>query len=225
MDCSFLWRPHKNKKVKPQNIQPITDDVFPFRDYCCGSQWNLIDQVDEYNCIHHDNEHAIYQRNTFPGTNTTSFAYNILPSFNDSEIPSVFLFHVIFNLAGSCLTRYRHHIKGTRAQQCFIQHLASTITGTSIPFLYLMVVCLPLHFYLQSSHHYSAILGCSPISCYCGEVNPHCFTSILQTTWNFVTNSWFPSSNCPLFLGFCYHIKHIWQEMELIQELLGEVYL
>ena len=73
-----MWRTLNEQKIKPQNITPITDDVFPFEDCCCDPQWNSIDHVDEHNCIHKDNEHTVYQRDTVPGTNTVSFAYNKL---------------------------------------------------------------------------------------------------------------------------------------------------
>ena len=192
--------------VKHQTIQPITDDRFTFEDFCCDSQWNPIDEADEQNCINNGNEH-IYHRDTIPGTNDASFTYNILPRKNDSEIPSIFPSHVLFNLAGSCLTRYKHRIDGTQTQRCFIQRLASTITGSSVPLLYLMGVCFPCHFYLQSSRHASAILGSTPISCYCSDVSPHGFVSTLQTARTFVTNAWSSTCNCPLFLGLYYDIQ------------------
>ena len=130
-------------------------------------------------CIHINNDHTVYKRNIVLGTNVASFAYIILPRNNDSETHSVLPYHVLFNLAGSCLTRYRCHIENTRDYQWFIQCLASTITGTSVPLLHFMAVCFPYHFYLQSSHHSLAILGCPLISCYCDEVNPYGFVSTL----------------------------------------------
>ena len=194
------------KRVKPQNIWPTTDDRFSFEDFCCDPRWNLIDETDEQNCSNIGNDH-IYRRDIIPGTNAASFAYNILPRTHDSEMSSIFTSHVLFNLAGLCLTRYKRRIDDTQAQQSFIQRLASTITGSSVTLLYMMGVCFPCHFYLQSSRQFSAILGCPPISCYCGDLNPHSFVSTLQTTQNFVTNAWSSTCNCPLFLSFCYDIQ------------------
>ena len=66
------------KKVKPEHIQPITDDTFPFKDLYCDPQWDLIDELDEFNCTNNNNEY-IYHRDTILGTNAASIAYNILP--------------------------------------------------------------------------------------------------------------------------------------------------
>ena len=118
------------KSIKSQNIQQITDDIFPFKYFCCDSQSNPMDEVD----VHHstdsnnngetdnDNEHR-YHRETISGTNAGSFAYNIILRKIDSDMSSIFPSHALFNLAGSSLIRYNHHIEGTQAQQSFIQHL------------------------------------------------------------------------------------------------------
>ena len=115
--------------------------------------------------------------------------------------------YILFNLAGVCLIRYNCRIEGTWAQQGFIQRLVSTVLGVSMPLLYLMAACFPLHFYLQSSLHTGAVLIASPISCYCGTSNPHGCASTLKTAWNFGTNAWSSTGKCLLFLGFCYTIQ------------------
>ena len=102
-------------KVKLQNIKPINDKEFPFGDYCCDPQWNPFDHSIEENCIDSDNENTVYQRDTILESNAASVTYDVLTRKNDSERPSVFPSHMLFNLAHSCLTRYRRRFEGIRA--------------------------------------------------------------------------------------------------------------
>ena len=97
-----------------------------------------------------------------PVTNAGDFAYTFLDYSDKKSVPC----HVLFNQAAALCTRWNRRIKGSRAQQNFIQRLVSTIQGASVPLLYLMACCFPRHFYASATHDPCAILCASPLSCY-----------------------------------------------------------
>ncbi|KAL7539846.1 hypothetical protein ACHAXR_009663, partial [Thalassiosira sp. AJA248-18] len=115
--------------------------------------------------------------------------------------------HVLFNQAGSLCTRWNKRIKGGTSQQNFVQKLVSTTTGLSMPLLYLKASCFPRHFWAQSTHDPSAVLGCAPISCYSNSSNPHGFASTLSMARNLLTHSSSSTSTCHNFAAFCYDIQ------------------
>ena len=59
--------------------------------------------------------------------------------------------HVLLNQAGTLLQRNNHQITGKYYQTGFIQRLVSTISGMSIPLLYLLATCFPRHWYASST--------------------------------------------------------------------------
>ena len=200
----------KSVVVETCNLRRVIDDEFPLDEFCCDTQWNPMDEMCPTQTGKNDSDDE-GDRTRFsqalPGTNAGVTACAALRRGESVHEPYAFPCHVLFNLAGACLTRYNRRIEGTRAQQCFIQRLASTVLGLSMPLLYVMAACFPRHFYLQSSLHPGAVLGAPPISCYCGDANPHGFTSTLQTARNLGTNAWSSTGNCPLFWSFCYDIQ------------------
>ena len=156
------------------------------------------------------------------GTSARAPAYTALHRNASVIEPFAFPCHLLLNLARACLTRYNRWVEGTRAQQCFIQQLASTVLGVSMSPLYLMAACFPHHFYLQSSLHQGEVLGMSPISCYCGTSNPHWFASTLHTARNSGTNAWSFTGNCSLFLSFCYDIQSKMTSCGIESHILGQ---
>ena len=138
-----------------------------------------------------------------PKTSSGGYSPTILPREGTSTVPC----HVLFNQAGSLCTRYNRRIKGTHAQQNFIQRMMATIQGVCIPLLYLMGTCFPRHFYASASRDSCALLGSPLLSCYTNASHPHGFASSLSIARNLSTHSSSSTSTCLLFMGFLYDIQ------------------
>lgn len=115
--------------------------------------------------------------------------------------------HVLFNQAAALCTRWNKRIKGGTPQQNFAQRLVSTVTGYSVPLLYMMGCCFPKHYWSASSGDPTSILGCAPISCYSNSTNPHGYASTLHVSRNLLTHSSSSTSTCHNFTAFCYDIQ------------------
>ena len=124
-------------------------------------------------------------------------------SFIANSVPC----HVLFNQAAALCTRWNKRIKGSTSQQNFAQRLVSTVTGCSVPLLYIMGCCFPKHYWSASSGDPTSILGCAPISCYSNSTNPHGYASTLHVSRNLLTHSSSSTSTCHNFTAFCYDIQ------------------
>lgn len=94
---------------------------------------------------------------------------------------------VILNLFGSLNTRRNKKIKGTQAQQSFVQRMVSRPRGRSVSLTYLAGSLLPGHFYQSAPNDSMAICGVLPVSTYRKGINPDGFASHLQTARNLIT--------------------------------------
>ncbi|KAL7538852.1 hypothetical protein ACHAXR_012264, partial [Thalassiosira sp. AJA248-18] len=170
------------------------DEEYFLDDFLTNTVTNPVD-------IAEDEDEAL--NGSIPVTNAGDFAHQVYNRPNLKNAPC----HVLFNQAGSLLTRHSKRISGTQAQQNFVQRIVSTVQGFSIPLLYLMASCFPRHFYSSATHDPCAILGSAPISCYTNATNPHGFASSLSISRNLATHSSSSTSTCPLFMSFCYDIQ------------------
>ena len=88
--------------------------------------------------------------------------------------------HVLFNQAGRMCNRLNKTIRGTRAQQNFVQKLVSTIHGYSIPIRFFHAMIFPKLFWCNSNYDPFATLGCATISCFWKATHPDGFASTLE---------------------------------------------
>ena len=74
----------------------------------------------------------------FPTTDAGQIAYTITEhGQSDKAFASVVNTRVIMNQMGACLSRSKSHIQGYRNHKNFVEKLASTILGKTIPAAYL----------------------------------------------------------------------------------------
>ena len=115
--------------------------------------------------------------------------------------------HVLFNQVGRMCTRYNKTIRGTRAQQNFVQKLVSTIYGYSIPVLFFHAMLFPKHFWSNSRYDPISTLGCAPISCFRKATHPDGFASTLEQARTYATHASSSTSTCDHFIMNLYSMQ------------------
>ena len=113
---------------------------------------------------------------------------------------------VILNLFGALNTRRNKKIKGTQAQQSFVQRIVSRMRGRSVGLTYLAGGLLPRHFYLSAPYDSLAICGVLPVSTYRKGLNPDGFASHIQTARNLITLACSSTQNCHHLHYFLYSV-------------------
>jgi len=114
--------------------------------------------------------------------------------------------HVILNQAATCCQRQRAQIKGSLAQQNFVQRVVSRVFGSSFPLLYLMGTMFPRHYYAAATHDKCAILGSLPLSCFTNQAHPHGFLSKLQHAQMLITHGSSSTGSCSATAFFLYDV-------------------
>ena len=159
---SILWtvQVHGISSCRPavntQYFKHTVNEGFPLEDFCRDARHKSVDEMnascsckylsdsDDIRLTRGESVVSRYSE-AVPGASTGSLAYNALPRDNVKHEAYMCPYHILFNLAGTCLTIYHRHIEGTHAQQSFIQRLASTMVGILMSLLFLMAACFPCH--------------------------------------------------------------------------------
>jgi len=115
--------------------------------------------------------------------------------------------HVLFNQAARICTRYNKSIRGTRAQQSFVQKVVSSIYGYSFPILFFHSMLFPKHFWCNAEHDEVSTLGCAPISCFRKGANPDGFASTLEQARTYATHASSSTSTDDHFAMHLYSIQ------------------
>ena len=115
--------------------------------------------------------------------------------------------HVIFNQTGALCTRYNKRITGLQLQQHVVQKIVSSVSGNSVPVLYLLGMMFPKHFWSSASDDKASILGVLPISCYTKKAHPHGFASMHETAKNYITHASSSTSTCHNFAATLYSVQ------------------
>ena len=135
-----------------------------------------------------------------PYTNAGEYAFQI-----EEEIPKGKFIsgHVILNQCGSLLTRAKHRITGFSMQKNFLQSIASTRVGESIPLLYPEGMLFPSIFYKMIIND-SAICGTIPSSLFTGTISLHGFASIQDHVQSRLTSPASSTSSTPSYISYSY---------------------
>ena len=182
-------------------VQHVQQDQYEFNilttDLLTNCQYNPLDNINEP-------MHDVLSPPDIPRTDAGQ-----LPSMAFSKrsnqlfsVPS----HVLLNQAATCCQRRNAQIKGSLAQQNFIQRVVSRVHGSSFPLLYLMATLFPRHYYAASTHDKCAILGSLPLSCFTNDVHPHGFLSKLQHAHMLITHSSSSTGTCSATAFFMHDV-------------------
>ena len=111
--------------------------------------------------------------------------------------------HVILNQCGSLLTRANHRIEGFSMQKNFLQSIASTKVGESLPLLFPEGMLFPSIFYKMIEKD-GSICGAIPCSLFTGIKSDHGFASIQDHVKSRLTNPSSTTSTSPSYISYCY---------------------
>ena len=114
--------------------------------------------------------------------------------------------HVLYNQAAACCTRYEKRINGTKAQQHFIQRLASTTPGDPCPLLSLEQCMHTRIFPFSSSSDSISILGALPTWIYGTKTHTNGFASFKDMLRSRLTASGSLTSSDPHYMRFMYDL-------------------
>ena len=135
-----------------------------------------------------------------PTTNAGEYAFQIeLEETIGKHISG----HVLMNQCGSLLTRNNHPIIGFSNQKNFLQSIASTTVGETIPLLYLEGMLFPSTFYKMIEND-GSICGAIPSSLFTGNHSNHGFATIQDHVRSRLTNPSSTTCTNPSYVSYAY---------------------
>ena len=147
-----------------------------------------------------DDEDFEGQLDDLPTTNAGEYAFEIV---EDKPIGKYISGHVILNQCGSLLTRAKHRINGFSLQRNFLQSIASTKVGESLPLLFPEGMLFPSIFYKMVEKD-GSICGAIPSSLFTGNKSDHGFATIQDHIKSRLTNPSSSTSTTPSYISYSY---------------------
>lgn len=191
------------KEVEEESVALMLDDLDVEENETCFDKLvipnnNYLDDDEDSNDDNSDNEDFV-----IPTTNIGENGITIGTYEDDNKYISG---HVILNQCGSLLSRTDNHIKSYKSQKHFLQRLASTIEGETIPLLYPEAMMFPSIFWKLLDSRSKSFPGALPSSLLAKPISQDGFASIKSHVNVRLTSSFCSSSTNPTYISFLFDI-------------------